>query len=82
MIRRMEYTPSGTPVLMEYLQGDPPPRLLNGIYLNRLGFKNSPGNSYVKDSITIKYDGVYWWYYKDGAGCKIETVEELEKLLL
>lgn len=81
MIRRMEYSPSGTPMIVEYLQGSAPPRLLNGIYLNKMGFQNAPGNSYVKDGITIKYDGVYWWYYKDAAGFKIETVEELEKLM-
>jgi len=81
MIRRMEYSTGGTPMLVEYLQGDAPPRLLNAFYLNKMGFQNAPGNSYVKDGITIKYDGVYWWYYKDAAGFKIETVEELEKLM-
>lgn len=81
MTKRMEYSPSGTPMLVEYLHNIPPPRLLNGIYLNKMGFKNAPGNNYVKDGITIKYDGVYWWFYKNAAAFKIETVEELEKLM-
>jgi len=80
MIRRTEYSESGTPLFVEYAE-QAPPRRLNSHYLQRMGFTSMPGNSYVKDSITIKYDGVYWWFYKDASGFKIETVEELEKLI-
>ena len=80
MIRRTEYSPAGTPMVVEYAE-NPPPRRLHAIYLNKMGFSNGPGNSYLKDAITIKYDGVYWWFYKDAAAFNIETVEELEKLI-
>jgi len=80
MIRRKEYSPAGTPIMVEYLN-DPPPRPLNSIYLKKMGFESGSGNTYYRDNISIKYDGVYWWCYYFAASFKIETVEELEKLI-
>lgn len=81
MTKRMEFSPAGTPMIVEYLHDNPPPRMLNTFYLLKMGFAKGPNNSYIHNDITIKYDGVKWHYFHQAAAFEIETVEELEKLL-
>jgi len=83
MIRRFEYRGS-SPVLVEYLHAVPDPlpaTPINGITLKVADFKSGPGNTYTRHDISIRYDGVYWWCFYFCAEFKVETIEELEKLM-
>jgi hypothetical protein len=55
---------------------DPLPRPLNGYYFRSAGYQIK-GSTYTKDGITVVYDGVYWTC----DGVRIETIDELEKML-
>jgi hypothetical protein len=56
---------------------DPLPRPLNGYYFRSAGYQVK-GSTYTKDGITVVYDGCYWTC----GGMRIETIEELEKIML
>lgn len=59
---------------------DPNPRPLNGYYFKGAGYEVK-GSTYTKDDVTVKYDGVYWTCFYCCAEFRIETIEELEKLI-
>jgi hypothetical protein len=56
---------------------DPLPRPLNGYYFRSAGYEVK-GSTYTKDGVTVVYDGVYWTC----GGVRIETIEELEKMMV
>jgi hypothetical protein len=68
----------GAEVLVHYLNEppDPKPRPLNGYYFRAAGYEVK-GSTYTRDGVVVKYDGVYWTFGEQ----RIETIEELEKLI-
>jgi len=68
--------------LVCYLHEDPEPepRLINGILLEADGWKAGKNNTYYKNDLSIRYDGLHWWCYYFAAMFKVETIEDLKKL--
>lgn len=82
-MKRYYQQAGGALILMEEIQtpAEPLPRPMNSDYLLKSGFKLAGHNTYVKGSVSIKYDGCYWECFYFCAAFRVETIEEFEKLI-
>jgi hypothetical protein len=69
--------------LVCYLQESPeaPNEPITGVWLAMNGWEIEKGGYFSKDNASIRYDGLQWWCYYWCAEFRINTIEELQKLL-